>query len=65
MTIEDALKDFPCVLDIAACYYPERIQEIEKIKRDLDETLKNKHTDIGDLYTVFSTFGEHFFYNVW
>jgi len=61
LTLEDALKDFPCVLDIAACFHPERKQEIEKIKRELDKTLKNKPTDIGDLYTVFSTFGEHYF----
>lgn len=61
LSFEDTLRDFPCILDIVACAYPARKQEIEKIKKELDKTLKNKPTEIGDLYTVFSTFGEHFF----
>lgn len=55
------MKDFPCVLDIVVCYKPERKEEIEKLKRELDKILRNKPTEIGDIYTVFSTFGEHFF----
>lgn len=61
MTFEKAMKDFPCVLDIAKCFYPERKEEIEELKKEIDNMLVYKTTDIGDIYTIFSTFGEHFF----
>ncbi len=61
LSFEDALKDYPCILEIVACYKPERKEEIEKIKKELDKILRSKTTEIGDLYTVFSTFAEHFF----
>jgi hypothetical protein len=61
LSFEDAMKEFPCVIDIVACYKPERQEEVEKIKRELAKLPKKLHTDIGDIYTIFSTFGEHFF----
>lgn len=61
MTNEKAIKDFPCILDILECFYPERREEIDKIKKDLNMSLKGVTTDIGDLYTIFSTLAGHLF----
>lgn len=61
LTLDRALQEYPCVLDITACYYPERKAEIDKIKEELKKALKNIPTDMGDIYTIISTFGEYLF----
>ncbi len=61
LTADKAIQKYPFVLDIVGQMHPERKEEIDRIKEDLDKMLIGVQTDIGNIYQIFGLFAEYLF----
>lgn len=61
LTADKAMQKYPFVLDIVGDMQPEKREEIDRIKKDLDKMLVGIQTDIGDIYQIFGLFAEYLF----
>lgn len=61
ITTDNSTQKFPCTLDVVECTYPERRDELYRIKKDIDKTLIHAPNEIGDIYHLFRTFAKYLF----